>query len=354
MMLVLSNAGSEIGIKEERIQVRSSGRVIREIRLQDLEGILAPVTTTITGSAIRKLLGRGIDIVFLKNSGRLAGRLTGPFAANSALRIHQIQRMDDRSFALEMARRFVVAKLENQRSNLLRIRRKRRIEELGTAARRIRILSRSAAKAADIDELRGMEGAGAAAYFEVFGHLITNEVFAFSGRNRRPPRDPINACLSFGYTLLGSIIEGEIAAAGLDPMIGYLHQPAYSRPSLALDLLEEYRAPIVDVLTLTLINRRTLSPADFGPPRQQETVDIPPWLEMDEEQETPPGIHLAPSGRPIFLKAFFQRLRSQVVDLERGDTITYHERIRRSCRMAAKAISDGNADLYRGFKAVVT
>jgi len=353
-MLVLSNAGSEIGIKGERIQVRSSGRVVREIRLQDLEGILAPVTTTITGSAIRNLLGRGIDIIFLRNSGRLAGRLTGPFAANSSLRIRQIERMKEQEFALEMARRFVMAKLENQRWNLLRIRRKRRVAELGQAARRVRLLISSAAKAENLDELRGMEGAGAAAYFEVFGNLITNEVFTFAGRNRRPPRDPLNACLSFGYTLLGSIIEGEVAASGLDPMIGYLHQPAYSRPSLALDILEEYRAPIVDVLTLTLINRRSLSPADFGPPKQRDEVEIPPWLESEKEREPLPGIHLSSSGRPIFLRAFFQRLKAQVVDLSRGDTISYHERIRRSCRMAAKAISEGDAGIYSGFQAVVT
>ncbi|HQU47460.1 MAG TPA: CRISPR-associated endonuclease Cas1, partial [Pirellulales bacterium] len=113
-----------------------------------------------------------------------------------------------------------------------------------------------------LDRLRGLEGQGAALYFSQFGKLLRVPQFDFTHRNRRPPRDPVNACLSFGYAVLGSLVESQAQRCGLDPTLGFLHQAAYGRPSLALDVLEEFR-PLVDGLVLRLLNRRQLGPNDF-------------------------------------------------------------------------------------------
>ena len=108
--------------------------------------------------------------------------------------------------------------------------------------------------------MRGAEGAGSAGYFSGFGAAIVNPDFAFTGRNRRPPRDPVNACLSFGYALLTAMVTNIAERVGLDPMVGALHDLDYGRPSLALDLIEEWRPVLVDSVVLRLVNRRQITP----------------------------------------------------------------------------------------------
>ncbi len=195
-----------------------------------------------------------------------------------------------------------------------------------------------------------MEGAGSQVYFSVFGRLIRNPLFSFSGRNRRPPRDPVNACLSFGYTVVGSIVLGEVAGVGLDPDQGFLHRPAWNRPALALDLLEELRAPVVDSLVLTLINRNRLGPADFGAPEARDSAgeETSPWL----EEESGPGpekegaIFLGRSGRPVFLKALLARLREPRFHAPTGRRLEIREIIRRQAWAVARAIGEGDPGLY--------
>lgn len=117
--------------------------------------------------------------------------------------------------------------------------------------------------ARELDELRGCEGSGAAAYFRVFGYLVRAPGFEFSGRTRRPPLDPINALLSLGYTFLSNTVETAVQIVGLDPYLGSLHAPETGRPSLVCDLMEEYRAPIVDALVLAAVNRGLIRTDDF-------------------------------------------------------------------------------------------
>jgi len=350
-MLVIVEAGSTLKCSGEKLQVHKEGRVVREVRMQDLESILASAGTGLSASAVRRLLKRGIDVTFIEQSGRLAGRLSGPHSKNVNLRVNQVRRADEPSFRLGIATSIVAAKLMNQRRILLRYRRRRGTEIIGEAATKLRRLSIKAEGAQDIDELRGFEGAGAAAYFETFGHLVSNRLFEFKGRNRRPPRDPINACLSFGYTLLGSLLDGRIASVGLDPMIGFLHSTDYGRPSLALDILEEFRAPIVDSLVLKLLNLRKLSPGDFGPPATADRENVAPWLEA-EPLEPPAGIHLSRTGRPVFLRSFFETLRTEIVDPDRGDTVDFREHILRRCRMMARAVTSGDPTDYQPFRAI--
>jgi len=161
-------------------------------------------------------------------------------------------------------------------------------------------------RVADVDDLnvlRGIEGQGAKLYFEGFGAAILNPVFSFKGRNRRPPKDPVNACLSFGYTLLLTRVESAVRRAGLDPYLGALHDPGRGKPSLCLDLMEVFRPAVVDRLVLRLLNRRQLTPDDFIDPNAHVgEVSAPPDVELDESEKVPNAVFLGPVGRPVMLR----------------------------------------------------
>jgi len=350
--LVVNEGGVQLACQGERLRVIREGRTVQEVRFQSLDGVLALGTVGVTAQAARRLLRRGIDITFLDQRGRFLGRLAGPGSRNAALRLDQVRRALDEPFRLALAARFVEAKLRNQRAVLLRYRRRHDREAIRDAAGRLRLLASRAPGAGDPDELMGLEGAGAQIYFSVFGTLLRNPLFTFPGRNRRPPRDPVNACLSFGYTVVGAVIEGEVAGAGLDPAQGFLHRPAWNRPSLALDLLEEVRAPVVDSLVLTLLNRSQLAPPDFGPPGEgsDDEGGTSPWLDEEAAPDQPGrqnAVYLSRTGRPIFLKALLGRLREPRFHPPTGLRLEIREIFRRQIWSVARAIKEGDPDLYR-------
>jgi CRISPR-associated protein Cas1 len=207
---------------------------------------------------------------FFTEQGRFLARVEGPVSGNVLLRRGQYRASDDATSAATLAAVLVAAKIANSRFVLQRSLRDRpesvlrepvqaAIDHLATLLRRVRN------GAMDLDAVRGYEGAAARAYFEVLDHLILNdeESFRFHGRNRRPPRDAINALLSFVYTLLRHDIASALEGVGLDPAVGFLHRDRPGRPALALDMMEEMRAPIADRLVLALINRKQLKASGF-------------------------------------------------------------------------------------------
>ncbi len=349
--LVVTEGGAVLTCHRERVQLRREGKVIHEVRLQDLESVLAVASLGLTAAAARRLLRAGVEVVFLDERGHYLGRLAGPASGNVGLRQAQLRLAGDPAFRLGLARRIVAAKLGNQRWLLLRARRRHRDAGVGEAAARLRVLAERALACGDLEELLGIEGTGARVYFGVFGALIANPLFEFGGRTRRPPRDPVNAMLSFGYTVLTALAEGEAAGAGLDPAAGFLHAIEYGRPSLALDLAEELRPVAVDLLVLRLVNLRQLAPADFGPPPSPETPPSDPWLADPDEGSPPEGVYLSRTGRPVFLRALFARLRETVVDAEAGRALPLREVLRRRARAVAVAVREGDPDAYVPFHA---
>lgn len=209
----------------------------------------------------------GICITFLTEGGRFLARVEGPVTGNVLLRRAQHARtLDD---PLPIARSMVAAKAANQRAVLRRALRDYGADPAMTEAeQRLTSAARHALEASDLDALRGQEGEAAQAYFNVFDRLIRAEGMRFGGRSRRPPRDKPNAVLSFLYVLLASDCRGALESVGLDPQMGFLHRDRPGRASLALDLMEEFRAPLADRLCLSLLNRRQLGPKDF---RTEET-----------------------------------------------------------------------------------
>jgi len=212
----------------------------------------------------------GITITFLGAYGKFLARVEGPQSGNVLLRRAQHQATQPETAALPVARAVVAAKLANQRGVLRRALRDYRhemdapaLDGLETAQRQIGDTVRHAMAATDLERLRGLEGEAGAAWWRAFPGLIRNPDFTFSGRNRRPPRDPVNAVLSLLYVLLAADCRAAAETHGLDPQMGFLHRDRPGRMSLALDLMEEFRAPLADRLTLSLINRRQLGPRDF-------------------------------------------------------------------------------------------
>jgi CRISPR-associated protein Cas1 len=211
-------------------------------------------------------LERGINVVFLSEHGRFRGRVEGTTQSGAVLRLNQVRTHLDTAASLRIAKSIVGGKLANQRHVLQRAAR----ESEGDAAVRLAAAARLLGFAdpdrmETHDQVRGCEGEGAARYFEVFGDLVRQrkDHFSWSGRQRRPPRDPINCLLSFAYALLLNDCLSALQSNGLDPAFGFLHVLRPGRPALALDLMEHLRPLVADRLVLTLLNNQQLRLDDF-------------------------------------------------------------------------------------------
>lgn len=262
---------------------------------------------------------RGITIVLLDRAGRFQARVEGAVSGNVLLRRAQYRIADD---AIDVVRSIVLGKIANQRAVIRRALRDYGDEmpaearaELERATDRMAMILRRVQLADDsIDLLRGSEGEAATLYFAVFDHLIRSPDAAmrWTSRSRRPPLDPMNALLSFLYTLLTHDCRSACEAVGLDPAVGFLHRDRPGRPSLALDLMEELRAPLADRLALSLVNRRQLRAGDFRPmdggavlltDDARRTV-LTAWQERKKEERLHPFLQeKAPFGLVPYLQA---------------------------------------------------
>jgi CRISPR-associated protein Cas1 len=260
-IVYVTTPGALVQRRGERLEVRRDGSKVADIKLFDLERLVLVGQVHLTTPAIGLLLERGIDVSFVSRSGRARGALVGSRSHNVYLRLAQFDRWKDQVFRLEYGRRLVRAKVLAQQRVVLRYRRNHPeaideglVGKLGGLAARLE-------SAGSIDELMGFEGAASAAYFGAFGRMLRR--LAFPGRRQRPAGDPVNALLNLGYVLLTNELAGLLEARGFDTFVGFFHGIRYGRQSLALDLVEPFRQPIVDRLTLRLFNLGQFSAGDF-------------------------------------------------------------------------------------------
>ncbi|MCK6530083.1 CRISPR-associated endonuclease Cas1 [Myxococcota bacterium] len=396
-MALLALAGEALALSFRRSQwvVERRGQPVREIRAGEVDEIQISGAAEVRASARVAALARGIPVVFLTADGRYRGRLEGPRSPTGALQVEQVRWLADPERALSLARWIVAGKVDSQWRLLTDVQRNRQDPAIGEAACQLRALSRRIPGAESLDQARGLEGQAAAIYYGVFDRLITHPHFRWSGRNRRPPRDPVNACLSFGYTLLATRVESALYATGLLPGVGSLHAPIRGQPALALDLMEEFRAGVVDRMTLRLVNRRQLSPEDFGDPswrrphlavpgpapREPDGPDLdePPDDPADSEVEaaggepagqgdphtaeqdprpvpvnlTAPGapsppraVYLQDGGRRLFLHEFQRELRRGVREVDSGESPRLGWVLERQARRLAR-LFQGADPVYR-------
>ena len=237
-----------------------------EIPIQEVGRILVLGRVQISTSAIEVCLEQQIPVIFMSQTGDYKGHLWSSEFCDLPTEAAQFGRRHDRHFQQAMARHLLHGKLTNSRHLLLRLNRKRKVAGLSAKIHRIDQHIAALTQTDDLNVMRGHEGAAARLYFEALGQLITNSGFSLSGRNRRPPKDPVNSLLSFGYTLLFNNVLSLILAEGLNPYLGNLHRSDRKEMHLAFDLMEEWRSPIVDSLVMWLVNKKALRPTDFTYP----------------------------------------------------------------------------------------
>jgi CRISPR-associated protein Cas1 len=240
------------------------------VPLHHLGGIVCFGNVLLSPALIHHCADEGIALVLLDQNGRFKARLEGPVSGNILLRQAQHRKAADPAFALDVAREITAGKLRNARQVLLRGARETGMpedaERLSAAAVSLAGGIRRLPNAADLDAVRGVEGEAARHYFEVFSFLVRSDVrdaFTLHGRTRRPPRDRMNALLSFLYSMLMNDCRSAVESVGLDPQLGFLHAVRPGRAALALDLMEEMRAFLADRLALTLVNRGQIRAEDF-------------------------------------------------------------------------------------------
>lgn len=265
--LYVTSQDSYLRKEGETVVVEKGGQPLLRLPIHTLQGIVTFGNVMTSPFLLNLCAERGVGVSFMSEAGKFLARVTGPVSGNVLLRLAQMRAYEDKAKKGGIARSFVIGKLMNARNVLLRrMRDHGQTQSLADAEGKILdVLRRVRDSEPDAERLRGLEGEAGAAYFGTFNDLIVagRETFAIQSRNRRPPRDPMNALLSFLYTLLAHDCRGALEGVGLDPQIGFLHEIRPGRHSLALDLMEEFRAVMADRVALSLVNLRQLGARDF-------------------------------------------------------------------------------------------
>ncbi len=254
-----------LALQNENILVKVGGTEKVRVPANTIESILCFGNITVSTPLIAFCGQRGISLCFFSEYGKFYGRIQGPVQGNVLLRRMQFAAMEDPVQCNRLARNIVLGKLAASKTFLMRMRREHKSGEaaITDAIDKITGICMEAQEVCSVESLRGLEGAAAAAYFGALPAMLSSDTMTFSGRNRRPPEDPVNALLSFLYTLLKNDVQSALEGVGLDPAVGYLHALRPGRPALALDLMEELRAPLCDRMAIALINRGQISEKSF-------------------------------------------------------------------------------------------
>ncbi|MHB8876008.1 MAG: CRISPR-associated endonuclease Cas4g/Cas1g [Myxococcaceae bacterium] len=316
--LYVQEQGARVGLDGEVLEVRSREHgVIGKARLFELSQLVVLGNIQVSAQAIRELCGRGIPICWMSFGGWLSGFTDGLGHGNVEVRRCQFRAAEDPGAALVLARRFVRNKIANCRTML----RRNHPEAPEGTLRDMAGLGEATAAAAGFPELLGVEGNAARLYFEAFPAMIrapgaAELGFDFTTRSRRPPRDPVNALLSYAYSLLAKDVTVTARAVGLDPFLGFYHQPRHGRPALALDLMEEFRPIIADSIVLSCINTGVVTGDDF----------IRSSL----------GVAMKPEARKKFTRGYERRMEEQVTHPVFGYRISYRRILEVQCRLLAR------------------
>jgi CRISP-associated protein Cas1 len=295
--LYVSQQGCYLSLSQEQVLIKQGQEILESVQLPLLEQILVFGKSQVTTQLIRACLQREIPIVYLSRMGFCYGRIL-PLERG----YRHLSRYQQQLTAIERllaARTIVQAKLKNSRVLLMRQQRRQASEITAMTVQNLAHLVEQAGQAESLDRLMGLEGAGAASYFAAFGECLSNPDFIFMARSRRPPGNPVNAMLSFGYQVLWNHLLSLIELQGLDPYHACLHQGTERHAALASDLIEEFRAAIVDSLVLYLVNRKIVDAvADFV------------FVEG--------GCYLNETGRKKYLRAFLNRME-ETLQAEGGE-----------------------------------
>ena len=329
--LYVTGYGLSIGKKGERLEVREAGALVQDVRLNDVSqvNIFGPVS--VTGAVVQVLADSDKPISYFSMGGWFHAMTTGPGGRNVLLRRDQFLRAGDEAWCLDLARRLVITKIRNQRTLLQR----NHADAPPQVLSRLKQQCDRASSAGSLESLLGIEGTAASLYFGAFAGMLKagaddgGTAFEFTHRNRRPPRDPVNAMLSFAYSLLAKDVAVVCHGVGLDPYMGFFHKPRFGRPALALDLMEGFRPLVGDSVVITAINTRMVTADDFVKAGQ--------------------AVAMTRAGRSRFLRAYEQRMDQLVTHPVFGYRISYRRVLEVQARLLARYIT-GETRTYPGFE----
>ena len=299
-LLAVQSGDGGLSFRQGTLTVTRAGTAVQHVPLHDVDEVQLYGPVQLSAKVRNTLLERKIRVLLLDGHGRYLGAIEPPGSRSSERRVAQLRHLSDVAFRLPLAAACVRGKLANMASFLRHgPNGSKRPESVAAAIVALRRALNRLEKPPTIDVVRGIEGYATRLYFAAFGAKLNHPDIAFTGRNRRPPRDPANACLSFGYTMLLTKVEAAVRKAGLDPYVGALHDVGRGKPALVLDLMEEFRPLVVDRLVARLVNRRQLNAYDFEVPTQ-------PNLEVEDKTDRRPAIYLGPTGRSVLLRELGQ------------------------------------------------
>ncbi len=324
--LYVVGQGQVVRRRGDRLEISLKGEKTGEAKLRELAQVSLFGGVEITTPALVDLLQRGIPICYFSYGGWYYGISRGNTHKNVELRIQQFYSATNEELSLQIAQKFVSGKIRNSRTIIRRNDSDVPKEVLHTLSR----LARDAECSENTQSLLGIEGSAAQLYFSRFRHLLKSheDWFLFENRNRRPPKDPINAVLSYLYGIMVKECFVTLLAVGFDPYLGFYHRPRYGRPALALDLMEEFRPIIADSITITLFNNGELSDSDF----------IFRGV----------GVALTPKGRKTVIQGFEKRMNTEVTHPLFGYKVSYRRILEVQARLLARVLQ-GEVEEYPPF-----
>ena len=317
------------------LQVVKGNTVIDRIPGHGLKRLVLMGRVSMTSGVVDFLMENQVETVFASSSGRFRARLGVDAGSHVERRMAQYSRLSDPGFAAAAARSIVAGKL----GNMARLCGKRARDygsgELSMFAVRLKAAV-PPPEEPSMDRIRGYEGLGSRMYFSAFAHLIRNDDFPFNGRNKRPPRDPVNAMLSYVYTVLTMDVLSAIQAVGLDPYLGVLHEIAWGRPSLACDLVEEFRPMVADRLVLGLVNRKVVAPDDFI----RRSPEVRTYADDGDMARNRP-VEMKPQARTRLMAAYEEMMNATVRAGTERSKIKIRTLITRQVRLFDESLKDG-------------
>jgi CRISP-associated protein Cas1 len=317
--------GASVGKAGERIEIRQKNAPTQDARLMDISQLCLFGNVQLSAQALRELANEEIPIVHFSYGGWFTAITVGPTHKNALLRIAQHRAAADPALALPFARAFIEAKVRNQRTLI----RRHCSEAAEIDLHRMSDLITAIQNVASAESLLGLEGTAARIYFHRFAEILQESSgFTFENRNRRPPRDPVNAILSFLYAMLMKDCLVTLTSVGFDPYVGLFHVPKYGRPALALDLAEEFRPIIADSVALSLINTGEIRPSDFI-----QRIN---------------AFALTDRGRKVVIAAYERRMDTLIQHPVFGYRVSYRRALEVQARLLGRVLS-GELKTYPGF-----
>lgn len=285
--------GAILKYNENRLVIQYSEDDTKSIPIENIDNIVIFGGVQVSTKCIQQMLIKGVNFTWLSKTGSYFGRLESTSHVNIERQRIQFRKSDDKKFRLELSKQFIKGKTSNQRTILLRANKLMRDSELADIILRMSVYSKNIDKAVTIEELMGVEGYFAKMYYKGINKIIDKK-YSFLQRTKRPPKDPFNAVISFGYTLLHYEIFTMLTSKGLNPYAAFLHSDRQKHPALCSDLMEEWRPILVDSLAISLLNNNKIKDTNFV---------------FNEENK---GVYLDKEGCKKFIQEFEKRLRQEV------------------------------------------